>query len=145
MIKVARKVEFLVSINYKEINGLTAQVYTFWTNNKKNLRYAYDSRYLLKRKIDKLIEDNLLNNFKSREENENNIIIYYDLDFKKLKNKSSKTFNLEFYLPPFCGCKYCTKAEFKDGFTYCKEKKKHYNLDGIKNCKVFKSIDEVLT
>lgn len=141
-IKVARKIDFLVSINYSIENNLLKQEFRFWTNNKKNLKYAYDKRFLLKPKLDKLVLDSLLNDFKTREDNEDNITIYYK-DASKVP--ANRIVNMEFYLPPYNGCKYCTKAEINGNFVYCKEKKKHYVDGGVKNCKVFKSIDEVLT
>ena len=143
-IKVAKKVEFLVTLKTEIKNDIIIQTYEFWTNNKKYLRYAYDKRYCLKSKLEKLYEANLLDNFISREESETKIVFKY-IKPENYVCEPSKIINCEFYLPPFNGCKYCRKCEDKGNFLYCNEKKKHYDLAGIKNCQVFQSIDEIIT
>ena len=146
MVKVARKIPFLVNITYNLNGEIVEQNFLFKTTNKKFLKYAYDKRFCLKRKIDKLIDKELLSNlsFLGREDGEDKITIKYRNDFGEF-DSSSKIINCEFYLPPFNGCKYCSKAEIQGDFLYCEEKKKHYELNGIKTCPVFQSINEIIS
>lgn len=145
-IKVAKKIPFLVSINYKLKEETIEQIFSFNTTNKKYLKYAYDQRFCLKNKIEKTIEDNLLsrNSFLGREEEESKITMIYRNDFGVFDN-SSKIINCEFYLPPFNGCKYCANCEIQNNFLFCKKKKKHYEINGIKTCPVFNSINEIIS
>ena len=143
-IKVARKVEFLLTLKTEEKDNIIYQTYEFWTNNKKYLKYAYDKRYCLRSKLEKIYESHLLNNFISREEYESKIIFKYEKD-GDFTPQPSKIINCEFYLPPFNGCKYCRKCRDEGNFLYCEEKKKHYDSTGIKNCQVFQSVDEIIT
>jgi len=145
-IKTAKRIPFLVNITYKFDSAIIEQTFSFQTTNKKYLKYAYDQRYCLMRKIEKLIEKELLSNLSyiGRVEDEDKIKILYRNDFGKF-DAASKIVNCEFYLPPFNGCKYCTKCETQGDFLYCKEKKKHYDYNGIKNCPVFNSVNEIIT
>ena len=145
-LKVAKKIPFFININY-DLNGTTInQNFNFQTTNKKYLNYAYDQRFCLKRKIENLIDKELLSNtsYLGRIEDENKITIMYRNDFGEF-DSSSKIVNCEFYLPPFNGCQYCSNCEKQGNFLYCKLKKKHYDSEGIKSCPVFSSIDEILT
>ena len=140
-IKIARQIDFYVNIKYKKNGDELHQIFEFNVTNKKYLTYAYDSRYLLKRKIEKLIRDEFVENFVERIDEKE----YIEVIYKTEKIKKPKIVNLNFYLPPFNGCKYCEKCEKQGNFLYCKEKNKHYDLAGIRNCKVFKSIEEIIT
>lgn len=145
-LKVAKKIPFLVSITYNIKKGIIEQMFSFKTTNKKYLKYVYDQRYCLKRKIEKLIDSNFLssNYYLGRVEHEDKIIILYNNCFDGFDD-SSKIINCEFYLPPFNGCLYCEKCKTEGNFLYCKEKKKHYDSKGVKNCPVFQSIEEIIT
>lgn len=136
-IKVAKRIPFFVNI---KANG-KEQIFEFSTTNKKYLAYAYDARFVLKRKIDKLIMDNLQPfTVLRRDEEKDKIIIVYDTEI----NFPARIVNCEFYLPPYNGCLYCLNAK-KDGeYLYCSEKEKHYSLSGIKSCPIFKSIEEIV-
>lgn len=145
-IKVAKRVPFFVNISYK-LNGDTIeQIFSFRTTNKKYLKYAYDQRYCLKLKIERLIDNSLLSDcsFIGRIESEEKIIMQYRNDFGSFDN-SARIVNCEFYLPPFNGCLYCNKCKEEGDFLYCETKKKHYDSQGIKNCPVFQSIEEIIT
>ena len=61
-IKTAKRIPFLVNITYKFDSAIIEQAFSFQTTNKKYLKYAYDQRYCLMRKIEKLIEKELLSN-----------------------------------------------------------------------------------
>lgn len=145
-LKVAKKIPFFVSITYNLKEEVVEQVFSFKTTSKKYLKYAYDQRFCLKRKIEKLINKELLSNnsFQKRVEYEDKIVMVYTNDFGQF-DSSSIIINCEFYLPPFKGCIYCNKCKKEGDFLYCIEKKKHYDSRGIKNCPVFQSIDEVIT
>ena len=145
-LKVAKKIPFFVSITYNLKETKIEQTFSFRTTNKKYLRYAYDQRFCLMRKLEKLIEKELLSNnsFQERLEYEDKIVMTYTNDFGHF-DSSAKIVNCEFYLPPFNGCLYCNKCEERGDFLYCKEKEKHYDSKGIKSCPVFQSIDEIIT
>lgn len=145
-LKVAKKIPFFVNITYNLKKEIIEQTFSFRTTNKKYLRYAYDQRYCLRRKIEKLIDSNFLNSnyYIGRFEHEDKIVITYNNEFNDF-DSSSKIINCEFYLPPFNGCLYCSKCKTEGNFLYCEEKKKHYASNGIKNCPVFQSIEEVIT
>lgn len=142
-IKAAKRISFLLNITYSVKKEVIEQKFSFVTESKKHLQYAYDQRYCLKRKIEKAINENLLSreSFLSREENEDSIVIIYRNNFS-LKKKP-QIVNCEFYLPPYKGCLYCEKCENRGDFLYCIEKKKHYDLAGIKSCQVFSSIEDI--
>lgn len=146
-IKIEKRVEFLVTETVKRERDCVAQIYTFYTTNKKYLKYAYDQRYCLKRKLEKIYDDNLLRNYKfiSREEKETEVIFRYEYDGSEFANFPSRTFNCDFYLPPYNGCLYCTECRKEGEFLYCEKKKKHYEPQGIKTCPVFQSKDEILS
>ena len=59
-LKVAKKIPFLVSITYDLKEEIIEQVFSFQTTNKKYLKYAYDQRFCLKRKLEKLINKEIL-------------------------------------------------------------------------------------
>jgi hypothetical protein len=141
-IKVAREIEFIVNITYKTLEDKIEQTYSFNVLNKKYLSYAFDYRFTLKRKLDKLYQDKLLNNFLKRIDCPDKVIFYYSLQAVPKPEMVNETF----YLPPFNGCLYCKKASFEDNeFVFCKEKNKHMAYPGVKSCKIFNSIEEVLT
>lgn len=145
-LKIAKKIPFFINITYK-LNGETIeQIFSFKTTNKKYLKYAYDQRYCLKRKVERLIDSYVLsdNSYLGRDEYEDKIVLLYSNDFGSF-DSSSKIINCEFYLPPFNGCLYCKKCKTEGDFLYCEEKKKHYDSKGIKNCPVFQSIEEIIT
>lgn len=144
-IKIAKRVSFLVTENIKIENDKLFQTFQFYTNNKKYLKYAFDQRFCLKRKLEKLYNNELLNlTFLNREEHEDKVVFVYEYNKEKI-GFSSKTVNCDFYLPPYNGCKYCSNKEIKGDFLYCLIKKKHYDSSGIKNCPVFQSIEEVIS
>ena len=58
-LNVAKKIPFFVSITYNLKEKVVEQVYSFKTTSKKYLKYAYDQRFCLKRKIEKLINKEL--------------------------------------------------------------------------------------
>lgn len=142
-IKAAKRVPFLLNITYSVKKEVIEQKFSFMAENKRHLQYAYDQRYCLKRKIEKVVNENLLSrkSFLSREENEDSIVIIYRNGFRL--EKKPQIVNCEFYLPPYKGCLYCEKCENRGDFLYCTEKKKHYDLAGIKNCQVFSSIEDI--
>ena len=144
--KVARKIPFFINITYNHKGETVEQVFSFKTTNKKYLRYAYDQRFCLKRKVDKLLDDRLLssNSFIGRTDHEDKIVMEYRNDFGEF-DSSAKIVNCEFYLPPFNGCQFCMNCEEQGNFLYCTLKKKHYDSAGIKSCPVFKSVDEIIT
>lgn len=145
--KFARKIDFLVTetIDIKDAN--IVQTFQFWTSNKKYLKYAYDQRFCLRRKLEKLYEKELVKGFQflSREESENKIVFRYDYDASGFFREPAKTFNCEFYLPPYNGCAFCLKAKAEGDFFFCEAKKKHYENLGIKSCPVFQSIEEIIS
>lgn len=140
-IKLAKQINFYINIKYKTIDENLHQIFEFSTTNKKYLAYVYDSRYLLKQKIEALIKKEFQENFVDRIDDKT----YIEIIYKTNKKPKPRIVNLSFYLPPFNGCKYCTKCKKQGNFLYCKEKNKHYDSNGIRNCKVFKSIEEILT
>lgn len=145
-LKVAKKIPFLVNITYDLRGETIIQNFEFKTTNKKYLAYAYDHRFCLKRKIERLIDKELLSrlSFIGRVEKEDKIEISYRNDFGSF-DSSSKIVNCEFYLPPFNGCLYCKKCHRDGDFLFCKEKEKHYSSNGIKSCPVFESVEEIIT
>lgn len=145
-VKFARRIEFLVTETYKRSGEYLLQKYQFWTPNKKYLKYAYDHRFCLRRKLEALYKKELLQNleFVSKDESEDNVTFKYKLTENDL-SLVSKTFNCEFYLPPYNGCVYCTKSKQEGDFLFCTEKKKHYDSQGIKTCPIFQSIDEIIS
>lgn len=142
-IKMERTITVYVNITYKTNNNELVQTFNVTTKRKKDLSYLYDSRFLLKNKIDKIISDNLLDNFIKRVDHEDKIEMFYEIQEKPAP--LIKVFNI--YIPPFLGCIYCSNAEKKsdNGFFYCKIKKKHYQKNGIKRCPVFKTKEKILT
>lgn len=140
-LKIAKQIDFYINIKYKIIDEKIHQIFEFNTSNKKYLAYAYDSRYLLKRKLEELIRKEALDGYIDRIDEKN----YIEVIFNSAQKPKPKIVNLNFYLPPFNGCKYCQKCQRQGDFLFCKEKNKHYDLAGIRNCKVFKSKEELLT
>lgn len=147
VIKIEKRINFLVTETVKKEKSCIIQTYTFYTTNKKYLKYAFDHRFCLKRKLEKIYEKNLLKSYEfiSREEKESEVIFRYRYDGLEFGNFPSKTFNCDFYLPPYNGCLYCTESRKEGDFLYCEKKKKHYDSQGIKTCPVFQSKDEIIS
>lgn len=144
-IKIAKKIDFLVTENVSFDKDCVVQTYQFWTSNKKYLHYAFDHRFCLFTKLEKLYKKDLLDlEFIKREDHEDKVVFKYKAD-ENIHRRKPKTINCEFYLPPYNGCKYCKVCKQEGDFLYCETKKKHYDLAGIKNCPVFKSIDEIIS
>ena len=141
-LKVARAINFIVTITYIIKSDHIEQSFNFVVDNKKYLPYAFDDRYVLKRKLDELYKKYSLDLFIKKVDFEDKVVIYYSLQDICMK---PELVNMNFYLPPYNGCLFCNKAVKKDGFIFCPEKNKHYDSLGIKSCKVFSSIEEVLT
>lgn len=139
-IKEAKNIELFVNIKYEETDTLS-QIFEFNVNNKKYLNYLLDQRLLFKDKINRLIKEFLLPDFISRIDDIDKVIIKY----KKQKKPKPCIRKIQAYVPPYFGCKFCSKAEHKDGFAFCPEKNKHYPGDGVKRCPVFKTKEELLT
>lgn len=145
-VKFARRIEFLVTESYKIDKDCLVQDYKFWTPNRKYLKYAYDQRFCLRRKLEALYKKDLVKGYKflAREEREDGVTFKYEFSGNK-PITLSRIINCEFYLPPFNGCLYCTKCKSEGDFLYCEEKKKHYDSQGIKSCPIFQSIDEIIS
>lgn len=144
-IKFARKIDFLVTETITNDKKYIKQTYRFWTSNKKYLKYAYDQRYCLMEKLETVYKKHALNlEFVRKEESEDNVVFVYKYDGDFI-SKPSSTINCEFYLPPFNGCKYCSRCVENGDFLYCQIKEKHYDFKGIKNCPVFKSKNEIIS
>ena len=142
-IKEEKNIEILVNIRYENKGKELIQTYEFSSSNKKNLNYLFDTRFLFKRKVDKLISTFLLNDYIDRIDEPDKITIRY-----KAQTKPSNCIRkLRAYIPPYFGCMYCEKAKIEDQFIYCPEKNKHYTLasQGIKRCPIFKTKDKILT
>lgn len=142
-IKVAKRIPFLLNITYSVKKETIEQKFSFVAESKRHLQYAYDQRFCLKRKIERAIDESFLSrgSFLSRVEDEGSITIIYRNDFEL--ERKPQIVNCEFYLPPYKGCIYCEKCENRGDFLYCTEKKKHYDLAGIKSCQVFSSIEDI--
>ena len=65
-IREEKNIEVLVNIRYKNIDDQLVQTYDFTSSNKKILNYLFDTRFLFKRKIDRLIKEFLLEGYISR-------------------------------------------------------------------------------
>ena len=72
-LKVAKQIDFYINIKYKIIDEKIHQIFEFNTSNKKYLAYAYDSRYLLKRKLEELIRKEALDGYIDRIDEKNYI------------------------------------------------------------------------
>lgn len=140
-IKEAKNIEILVNIRYEEKDDKLIQRFQFSVTNKKHLDYLFDARFLFKRKIDKLINDFLLEDYVSRTDSKDEIEMVY-LKQKKPNNCIRK---IQAYVPPYFGCKFCEKAKIKGEFIFCPEKNKHYTLQGIQRCPVFRTKEEIIT
>ena len=139
-IKEAKNIEVLVNITYDEFDAYSTQTFLFVVSNKRYLSYLQDARLSFKRKFDKLISSMLLDGFQKREDQEDKIVMYYD----KQELPKPCIRKIQFYVPPYLGCKYCSIAESKGEFIFCPEKNKHY-VGGIKRCPIFRSKDELIT
>lgn len=141
-IKEAKNIEIFVNITYREENDKLIQRFEFSVTNKKYLSYLLDARLLFKNKIEKLLNEFLLNDFILRiDSNE-----YIEMIYKKQEIPKPCIRKIQSYVPPFFGCKYCKKAEIKEnGIIFCREKNKHYTDGGIKRCQVFRSKDEIIS
>jgi hypothetical protein len=142
-IKEEKNVEILVNIRYENKDDQLIQTYEFSSSNKKNLNYLFDARFLFKRKIDRMINNFLLDGYISRIDEENKITIKY----KKQEKPKNCMRKLQAYIPPFFGCIYCEKAKIEGDFIYCPEKNKHYTAvsQGVKRCPVFRTKEKILT
>jgi hypothetical protein len=139
-----KNIEFYVNIFYQSENNILIQTFQF-VSQKKNFKYVFDKRYCLKEKIDKLlINENKSGDeiyFINRTDYEDKIILFYRI--KQIYNFENYIKNLSFYLPPN-NCLYCQHNKRDGDFIFCNEKKKHYQIP-IKTCKIFKSIEEIIT
>ena len=142
-IKEEKNVEILVNIRYENKDDQLIQTYEFSSSSKKNLNYLFDARFLFKRKIDRMINNFLLDGYISRVDEENKITIKY----KKQEKPKNCMRKLQAYIPPFFGCMYCEKAKIEGDFIYCPEKNKHYTAvsQGVKRCPVFRTKEKILT
>ena len=142
IIKEERNVEVLVNIRYITTETELIQSFEFVPDNKKDLRYLFDKRFLFKKRIEDLIEKMLLDNFKERIDSTDKIIIKYEKQ-EPPKNCIRK---IQAYIPPYLGCNYCVLAQTEGEFIYCPIKNKHYTkIGGVKRCPVFKSKEKILT
>lgn len=139
-IKEAKNIEIFVNITYKVEDEKLIQIFTFTVSNKKYLSYLFDARLLFKSKIEKILNDFLLEGFVSRIDGKDFIEMKYNL--QKIPKPCIR--KIQVYLPPFFGCKYCRLAENNNGTIYCREKNKHYT-EGIKRCQIFKSKDKIIS
>lgn len=141
VIKEPRLIDVFVNITYSVKNDELKQTFEFNVSNKKHLDYLFDNRFLFKNKIDRIIKDNVLEGFIRRVDDNDKVEIYYE------NQKPPKPIirKINCIVPPFFGCEFCKHATKKGGFTYCKEKKKHYPKDGIKRCPIFRCSELELT
>lgn len=141
-VKEAKNIEVLVNISYAEENNELVQTFSFFVSNKRYLTYLFDARFLFKQKIEKLIEELLLEGYKRRADMEGEIKLYYDIQPKP----QPIIRKICAYVPPNCGCAYCSKAVKEGEFVFCPEKNKHYHKsEGIGRCPVFRCKEEILT
>ena len=142
-IKEEKNVEIFVNIKYNLKDDKLIQIFEFSSDNKKNLNYLFDAKFLFKRKLDKLISEYLLDGYLERTDDFDKVIIKYE----KQEKPSNCIRKLQAYIPPFFGCIYCEKAVIENDFIYCPEKNKHYTLisQGIKRCPIFRTKDKILT
>lgn len=142
-IKEAKNIEILVNIRYENEGDYLKQRFEFKPSNKKHLDYLFDARYLFKNKIDDLIKKTMLEDFVKRVDSKEEIDMYYE----KQAMPQPQIRKIYAYIPPYCGCQFCKKAEEKGMFYFCPEKNKHYTKadGGIKRCPVFRSKDEIIT
>lgn len=146
-LKVAKKIEFMVNETYSVCpDGSVEQCFQFETVNKKYLPYAFDDRYVLKRKLDQLFkEDALRCGFERKVDHSDKVVFIFGPGHEPLDGRKPRIVNMSFYLPPYNGCRFCRKAVRDGDVIYCPEKDKKYDSAGVKSCKVFSSIEEVLT
>lgn len=137
---------FHINISYAYKNNVMIQTFDFVVDNKKVLRYAYDKRYNLKKRIDEVIrkESNSLKDAKfiNRIDTDTGITIYYEIVGGEMDHRNVIK-NVSFYLPPNAGCQYCKNYEKHDDASYCSEKKKF--IRPVKSCKIFQSLEEIIT
>jgi hypothetical protein len=139
-----KNIEFYINIFYKNEGDNLIQTFQF-VSKKRNFKYAFDKRFCLKNKIDKLINDENktcdIIYFINRIDYDDRIVLIYKINnFCEFKNVIK---NISFYLPPN-NCLYCEYNKMDGDFIFCNEKKKHYQTP-IKTCKIFKSIEEIIT
>lgn len=138
-------VTFYLNIQWQKTGFIDFIIQQFlFISSKKYYKYAFDNRYILKQKIDDIINEEVNKNgleFVNRIDHKDMIEIVY----KQNEDFKFKSFikNVSFFLPPNT-CMYCKKKEEKNGFIFCNEKKKHYQTP-IKTCKIFRSINELIT
>lgn len=143
VVKEAKNIEVLVNIKYEMEGDFLKQKFEFMPSNKKHLDYLFDARFLFKKKIDDLIKKNMLADFVKRTDSKEEVDMYYT----KQNPPQPQIRKIHAYIPPYCGCKFCKKAEIKGMFYFCPEKNKHYTMadGGIKRCPVFRSKNEIIT
>lgn len=140
-IKEARNIVIYVNITYEEKDNELTQTLSFSTKRKQDLAYLYDSRFLIKNEIEKLIKNILLSGFIQRIDHTDKI----EMKYKVQKHPAPCIKVINAYIPPYLGCLYCLKAEVKGDFYFCPEKNKHYVKPGIKRCAVFRTKEKILT
>lgn len=139
-IKEAKNIEVLVNITYENNDNTISQIFSFVVSNKRYLSYLQDARFSFKKKLEKLISSMLLDGFQRREDCEDKITMFYskqDLPKPCIRK-------IQFYVPPYLGCNFCSLAKIEGQFVFCPEKNKHY-VGGVKRCPIFRSKDELIT
>jgi hypothetical protein len=148
-LKVPKNLELYINIVYQYNNNIIKQILNFYMSNKRYLRYIYDMRYCLKSKVDKVLEEVNLNSqdiqYMSRIDEKSFIEVNYKILGKEKYDFKPVIKCISFYLPPSSSCQYCKKKRMENDMIYCEEKKKWYNKTGCKTCKIFSSIDEIIT
>lgn len=140
-VKEARNIIIYVNITYKENENELIQTLSFSTKRKQDLAFLYDSRFLIKNEIEKLIDSILLDNFLQRTDCPDKI----EMKYSKQDHPAPCIKVINTYMPAYLGCLYCSKAEYKDLFIFCPEKNKHYTKPGIKRCPVFRTKEKIIT
>lgn len=147
--RIPENVEFFLNIEYIFEEKRIKQIFMFIAE-KKYFKYVYDDRYNLKENIDKVIAKESLNlsagvSFKYRFDEETYIAVIYDrLNDEIAPDALSSTLrNVSFYLPPN-NCMFCEAKREERSQIFCLKKGKHYT-EPVENCKLFKSLREIIT
>lgn len=141
-IKEAKNIEIFVNITYTIESEDLVQKFSFSAKNKKYLSYLLDARLLFKDKIEKMLKEFLLEDFKSRIDGKD----FIEMRYGQQEIPKPCIRKIQAYVPPYFGCKYCIFAEKQEcGIINCRKKEKHYSDGGIKRCPVFKSKDDIIS
>lgn len=146
-----KSLEFHIQLKYEIQGGNITQKILFLPANKKQYRYAYDTRFPLNEMLEDFISKNLLSEkydnivFVDRTDNIDGIDIKYIFKGEVKWNDIKGFFStLHIYIAPNTGCSYCSRAETKDGkFIYCPERNKTL-VSPIKRCPVFKQRKDLI-